>query len=126
MIIMDMLQVMNYWPAEVTNLSECVGPLIKYVELISHTGEVTARETYGCRGWVAHTLSSAWGFSEPHRYSSYGLFTGGGSWICQNLWDHYAFTGDRQFLQRAYPILKGSVLFYMDYMVEHPKRRADH
>ena len=111
---------MNYWPAEVANLSECHEPLFDHIELLSRTCSVTARETYGCRGWVAHSLSSAWGFSEPHRYVSYALFSGGGTWLCQHLWEHYAFTGDRQFLERAYPIFKGAVLFYMDYLVEDP------
>ena len=112
---------MNYWPAEVGNLSECHEPLFDHIELLSRTCSVTARETCGCRGWVAHSVSSVWGFSEPHRYVSYGLWSGGGTWICQHLWEHFNFTGDRQLLERAYPILKGAVLFYMDYMVEHPK-----
>lgn len=112
---------MNYWPADVTNLSECVKPLVDYIELLSRTCAVTARETYGSLGWVGSSMASAWGFSEPHKRVSYGMYTGGGTWICQNLWDHYAFTGDTVFLKRIYPILKGSVLFYMDYMVEHPE-----
>ncbi len=112
---------MNYWPADVVNLSECFEPLESYTKLLSQTGAVTAKETYGSRGWVGHTLASVWGFSEPQRYTSYGLFSAGGSWLCQNLWDHYAYNLDKNYLQRIYPILKGAVLFYMDYMVEHPE-----
>ncbi len=70
---------MNYWAADVTNLSECFEPLESYTRLLSQTCAVTAKETYGSRGWVGHTLASVWGFSEPHRYTSYGLFSGGGS-----------------------------------------------
>ena len=112
---------MNYWAADITNLSECFEPLESYTRLLSQTCAVTAKETYGCRGWVGHTLASIWGFSEPHRYASYGLFSGGGSWLCQNLWDHYAFNEDEQYLKRIYPILKGAVEFYMDYLVKHPE-----
>uniref|UniRef100_UPI003216F954 glycoside hydrolase family 95 protein n=1 Tax=uncultured Draconibacterium sp. TaxID=1573823 RepID=UPI003216F954 len=112
---------MNYWQADLVNLSECFEPLESYTKLLSQTCAVTAKETYGSRGWVGHTLASAWGFSEPHRYTSYGLFSAGGSWLCQNLWDHYAFNGDEQYLQRIYPILKEAVLFYMDYLVKHPE-----
>lgn len=112
---------MNYWAADVVNLSECFEPLESYTRLLSQTCSVTAKETYGCQGWVGHTLASAWGFSEPHRYTSYGLFSGGGAWLCQNLWDHYAFNQNMEYLERIYPVLKGAVLFYMDYMVEHPE-----
>ena len=112
---------MNYWAADVTNLSECFEPLESYSRLLSQTGAVTAKETYGSKGWVGHTLASVWGFSEPHRYTSYGLFSGGGSWLCQNLWDHYTFNNNEPYLKRIYPILKGAVLFYIDYLVKHPK-----
>jgi len=113
---------MNYWPAEVCNLSECQGPLFDLLEDLTVTGGRIARQHYGCRGWVLHHNTDLWRAAAPVDFAFYGTWPSGGGWLCQNLWQHYVFGGDREFLaRRAYPIMKGAAQFYLDYLVEHPK-----
>jgi len=111
---------MNYWPAEATNLSDLSEPLFALVDSLQGPGSATARKYYGARGWVAHVITNPWGFTAPGEGADWGATTTGSAWLCQHLWDHYLFTGDRAFLARAYPILKGSALFYSDMLIEEP------
>ena len=111
---------MNYWPAEVTNLAETHEPLFRMVEELSHTGQSTARELYGARGWVTHHNTDLWRVTGPVDYAETGMWPNGGAWLAQHLWQHYLFTGDKEFLRRYYPVLKGTADFYLTAMTEHP------
>ncbi len=112
---------MNYWPVEVSNLSEMHLPLFDFIEMISEPGEKTARIQYQMNGWVVHPVSNVWGYTAPGEMASWGLHSGGGAWISTHIFEHYAFTGDKAFLKRMYPVLEGSVLFYLDWLVECPE-----
>lgn len=112
---------MNYWPAERTNLSELHEPFIRMVEELAETGEQTAKEMYGARGWMAHHNTDIWRITGPVDDIFWGIWNGGGGWISQHLWEHYLYTGDSDFLKRIYPVLKGTALFYMDFLVPHPE-----
>jgi alpha-L-fucosidase 2 len=112
---------MNYWPAEVGNLSECHQPLFDMIRDISVTGARTARIHYGCDGWVAHHNIDLWRGTAPVDAARYGMWPVGGAWLCQHLWEHYAFTGDRAFLEAAYPVMRESARFLLELMVEEPK-----
>ena len=108
---------MNYWLAEPVHLSECVLPLVDYIESLVESGRLTARMHYGCRGWVVHHLSDIWGFTTPAD-GVWGVWPLGAAWLCQHLWEHYAFTGDESFLrQRGYPVMKEAAEFMLDYLV---------
>jgi alpha-L-fucosidase 2 len=112
---------MNYWPAEVCNLSDLTQPLFALIASLQEPGAKTAKAYYNARGWVAHVITNPWGFTAPGEAASWGATTGGSAWLCQHLWDHYLFTRDRKFLQWAYPIMKGSAQFYADLLIEEPK-----
>jgi alpha-L-fucosidase 2 len=112
---------MNYWPAEVGNLSELHQSLFALIESLQEPGARTARKYYAARGWVAHLLANPWGFTSPGESASWGATVSCSAWLCQHLWDHYQFTGDREFLAGAYPVLKGAALFYLDMLVEEPR-----
>jgi alpha-L-fucosidase 2 len=112
---------MNYWPAEVTNLAECAEPLFAMIEDLSHTGAKMARDQYGATGWVAHHNTDLWRATGPIDGALWGMWPMGGAWLCQHLWEHYRFSGDRAFLARAYPLMKGSAQFFLDTLVEEPK-----
>ena len=114
---------MNYWPAEVCNLSELHEPLHKLIASMVEPGRKTAKAYYNARGWVAHVITNPWGFTAPGEAASWGATVSGSAWLCHHLWEHYAFTLDREFLRWAYPILKESALFYLDNLVEEPKRK---
>ncbi len=110
---------MNYWPAEVTNLSECHEPLFDMLEDLSISGRSVARTHYDARGWVFHHNADLWRGAAPINASNHGIWPTGGAWLCQHLWWHYAFTGDQQFLrERAYPIMREAALFFVDILVE--------
>jgi alpha-L-fucosidase 2 len=112
----------NYWPAEVCNLTECHEPLFRLVEGLRTPGRRTAQTVYGARGWVCHVFTNPWGFTAPGWGHGWGIHPTGGIWIASDLWEHYLFTGDKEFLaQRTYPVLKEAAEFFLDYMVEHPK-----
>ncbi len=115
---LDVNTQMNYWLTETTNLQECATPLFSWIEnILVPSGEKTAKGVYGAKGWVAHTVSNPWGFTAPGWDTGWGLHPTGGAWVASHLWDHYTFTGDVTFLKdRAYPVLKGSAEFFMDYM----------
>ena len=112
---------MNYWPAEVCNLSECHQPLFALVKDIAVTGAKTVKTYYGCNGWVAHHNLDLWRGTAPVDAARFGMWPVGGAWLCQHLWEHYAFTGDREFLKEYYPIMKGAAQFLLEVMVEDPK-----
>ena len=112
---------MNYWPAEVCNLSECHQPLFDMLKDISITGAETAKTYYGCNGWVAHHNIDLWRGTAPVDAARFGMWPVGGAWLCQHLWEHYEFTGDRAFLKEYYPIVKGAARFLLELMVEDPK-----
>lgn len=111
---------MNYWPAEVANLSELHQPLFALIESLREPGARTARTYYAARGWVAHLLANPWGFTSPGESASWGSTVTCSAWLCQHLWDHYLYTGDREFLAGAYPTLKEAALFYLDLLVVEP------
>jgi alpha-L-fucosidase 2 len=111
---------MNYWPAEVCNLSECHLPMFDLLERMAANGVETARELYDCDGWVLHHTSDAWGFTVPVGLTVWGLWPMGGPWCVQHLWEHFAFTRDEKFLrERAWPLMKGCGEFFLDYLVEN-------
>jgi alpha-L-fucosidase 2 len=99
---------MNYWPAEVCNLSECHQPLFDMLKDISVTGAKTAKVYYNCDGWVTHHNIDLWRGTAPVDAARYGMWPMGGAWLTLHLWEHYAFTGDRRFLEEYYPVMKGS------------------
>ncbi len=114
---------MNYWPAETANLGECVEPLTALVMDLTQTGARTAKIQWGAGGWVAHHNTDLWRAAAPIDGPGSGFWPTGGAWLCGNLWDHYEFSGDRQYLARIYPALKGSAQFFLDTLVEEPTHK---
>ena len=112
---------MNYWPALVANLAETQQPFFDMIEDLSHTGKLTAATMYGCRGWVAHHNTDLWRIAGPVDGATWGMFPTGGAWLTTHLWQHYLFTGDKAFLKKYYPIMKGAADFLIDYMQEVPQ-----
>lgn len=112
---------MNYWPAEVTNLPEMHLPLFDLIKSLTEPGSKTAQAQYGKNGWVVHPITNVWGYTSPGESASWGMHTGAAAWICQHIAEHYRFTGDKNFLKTMYPVLKGAVEFYMDWLVADPK-----
>ena len=112
---------MNYWPAEVTNLSETHQPLFSLVKDLSQTGQETARVMYGAKGWVAHHNTDIWRCTGPVDKAFYGTWPNGGAWLTTHLWQHYLYTGDKGFLEDVYPALKGAADFYLSYLIPHPQ-----
>ena len=111
---------MNYWPALIGNLAETQEPLFSMIRDLSETGAETARVMYGCRGWVAHHNTDLWRIAGPVDGTPWGMFPTGGAWLTTHLWQHYLYTGDRQFLESYYPVLKGAADFLLDYMQVYP------
>ena len=111
---------MNYWPAEVTNLSECHEPFFDMVNELAINGKITARERYNRRGWVGHHNTNIWRITFPNDnqpLASFWPMVQG--WLCSHLWEHYLFTGDQDFLKnRAYPLMKGAAEFYADWLID--------
>jgi alpha-L-fucosidase 2 len=111
---------MNYWAVETANLSELAEPLIKMVTELTDQGSKVAREHYGAGGWVFHQNTDIWRVAAPMDGPAWGTFTVGGAWLTTHLWEHYLFTQNIDFLKNVYPIMKGSVDFFMDFLIEHP------
>lgn len=111
---------MNYWPAEVCNLAECVEPLIGMVQDLAITGARTAEEMYGAHGWMVHHNTDLWRASAPIDGPAWGMWPSGGAWLCLHLWEHYTYSGDREYLAKVYPLLKGAAQFFVDTLVEEP------
>ena len=111
---------MNYWPAEVAALPECAEPLFALIEDLVPSGRLTAEHHYGARGWVLHHNTDLWRGTAPINNSNHGIWPTGGAWLCQHLWERYQFSGDRAFLQRAYPLMKEAAVFFLDTLVPDP------
>jgi len=114
---------MNYWPAETTNLSECHEPLLRMVSELVENGARTARVHYGARGWVCHHNTDLWRQTAPIDGPLWGMWPTGGAWLCTHLWNHYEFTGDKKFLARMYPVMKGAAEFFLDTLVPEPRHQ---
>ena len=114
---------MNFWPAESCNLPECHESLFRLIAELVESGRKTAREHYGCRGWVFHHNTDIWRATTPVDGVWWGMWPTGGGWMCQHLWEHYRFGGDKAFLRRVYPIMKGAALFFVDWLVEDKQGR---
>jgi alpha-L-fucosidase 2 len=111
---------MNYWPVDTANMGECIEPLTSMVMDLTHTGARTANEMYNAHGWVVHHNTDLWRASAPIDAPFSGIWPTGGAWLCQNLWDHYLFTGDKEYLKKIYPAMKGSAEFFLDTLIEEP------
>jgi len=114
---------MNYWPAEITNLSELHQPLFDMIKDLSITGQESASKMYHARGWNVHHNTDLWRITGPVDGGFYGMWPMGGAWLTQHLWYHYIHTGDKQFLQKVYPILKSCATFYVDVLQEEPTNK---
>ena len=112
---------MNYWPSEVCNLTEMNGPLFRLIREISETGRQTAKDMYGADGWVLHHNTDQWRITGPVDRSTSGLWSTGSGWLCRHLWEHYLYSGDKEFLREAYPIMLEAARFYTQTLVKHPR-----
>ena len=111
---------MNYWAVESGNLSECAEPLVRMIRELTDQGTQVAREHYGAKGWVVHQNTDLWRVAAPMDGPTWGTFTVGGAWLCTHIWEHYAYTKDAAFLKESYPLMEGSVQFFMDFLKPHP------
>ncbi|WP_454759603.1 glycoside hydrolase family 95 protein [Caulobacter segnis] len=112
---------MNYWPAEPTGLPELVEPLIGLVQGLADTGARMAKAMYGARGWVAHHNTDLWRATAPIDGPLWGVWPTGGAWLCKHVYDHYDYSRDKAYLERVYPLMKGSARFFLDTLVVDPK-----
>jgi alpha-L-fucosidase 2 len=111
----------NYWPVETANLAECHLPLITLSEELTLDGSRVARNLYGARGWVTHNATDLWRHAGPGGGSAcWTMFPVGSAWLCQHLYEHFAFNGDTNYLRRAWPTLRGAAEFYLDALAEEP------
>jgi alpha-L-fucosidase 2 len=113
---------MNYWPAEKTNLAELHEPFLQMVKDLSVTGQKTAKDMYGARGWMAHHNTDIWRTNGAVDGALWGIWSAAGGWTSQHLWEHYLYSGDKAFLASVYPVMKGAATFYVDFLVEHPTK----
>lgn len=111
---------MNYWPVELTNLSECHEPLFSMIEEVAQTGKVVAKEQYDCEGWVLHHNTDIWRGAAPINASNHGIWVSGGAWLSTHLWEHYLFTQDTNFLKEKYHLIKGAALFFTQFLYKDP------
>ncbi|MBP6003233.1 MAG: glycoside hydrolase family 95 protein [Pyrinomonadaceae bacterium] len=111
---------MNYWAVDSANLSELGTPFYKMISELTDQGSQVAREHYGASGWVFHQNTDIWRVAAPMDGPSWGTFTVGGAWLTTHLWEHYEYSQDKAFLNENYPVMEGSVRFFMDYLVKHP------
>lgn len=113
---------MNYWPAELLNLSPMHEPMFKMIEELSQTGKETAKDYYNAPGWVLHHNTDIWRGTSPIDAPDHGIWVTGGAWLCHQLWEHYLFTQDKKFLKdTAYPIMKQAALFFNSFLIKDPK-----
>ena len=111
----------NYWAAEPANLAECQAPLFRFLERLADAGRATAEQMYGAPGWVAHTVTNAWGYTAPGQGIGWGLNVTGGAWLALQLWEHYEYGRDERFLRdQAYPVFREAALFFLAYLVPEP------
>jgi alpha-L-fucosidase 2 len=119
---LDMNTQQNYWAAEPTGLGESQEPLFRLIEGIASAGRSTARDMYGAEGWVAHTVTNAWGYTAPGSGLGWGINVTGGAWIALQMWEHFEYNRDLEFLrERAYPVFREAALFFLSYMVREPE-----
>ena len=111
---------MNYWPALVGNIAETQQPLFSMIRDLSETGATTAQEMYGCKGWVAHHNTDLFRVSGPIDGTTWGMFPTGGAWLTTHIWQHYLYTGDKDFLAQYYDVMKGAADFLVDYLQTYP------
>ena len=113
---------MNYWPMEQVGLPEFVQPLMSMMERLVPSGQESAKCFYGseAEGWVLHMMTNVWNYTAPGEHPSWGATNTGGAWLCAHLWDHYRYTLDKDFLKRAYPIMRGAARFFLSTLVEEP------
>jgi len=112
---------MNYWPADVCNLSECFSPFAELVASLRNPGAKTAAVQYQLPGWCVETITNVWGYTSPGEGTSWGMYVAGGGWLAQQLWDHYLFTGDQSYLEKIFPILIEASRFYLAWLVKDPE-----
>lgn len=114
---------MNHWIVEQGNLSELHLPLTEMVLRMIPSGEKTAKDFYGpdAEGWVQHMMTNVWNYTAPGEHPSWGATNTGGAWLCAHLWEHYAYTLDREYLERVYPALEGAAKFYLSTMIREPE-----
>jgi alpha-L-fucosidase 2 len=112
---------MNYWPAEITNLAECHEPLFDAISELALSGKRTAKNHYNARGWLVHHNFDLWRGTAPINHSNHGIWVTGGAWLSQHLWWRYEFGGDKEFLKRAYPIMRDAAIFFVDFLIEDPR-----
>ena len=111
---------MNYWPAEITNLTELNEPLFRMIGELSVTGRESAKKLYNTKGWVVHHNTDIWRSTGIYDRATYGMWQSGSNWLTQHLWQHYLFRGDTAFLEKYYPVLRSAAEFYADELVEEP------
>ena len=111
---------MNYWAVESGNLSELSEPLTTMIKELTDQGSQVAKEHYGASGWVFHQNTDLWRVAAPMDGPTWGTFTVGGAWLTTHMWEHYLFTQDEEYLKEIYPVMKGSVEFFMDFLVQYP------
>ncbi|RTE53908.1 glycoside hydrolase family 95 protein [Arenibacter aquaticus] len=111
---------MNYWAVESGNLSELSEPLTTMIKELTDQGSQVAKEHYGAKGWVFHQNTDLWRVAAPMDGPTWGTFTVGGAWLTTHMWEHYLFTQDEEYLKEIYPVMKGSVEFFMDFLIEYP------
>jgi alpha-L-fucosidase 2 len=112
---------MNYWPAEVLNLSNCAQPLFQMINELSESGKRTAKEHYGAPGWVLHHNTDLWRGTAPINASNHGIWVTGAAWLCLHIWEHFQFTQDTAFLRKQYPVMKAAAEFFVNFLVKDPK-----
>ena len=111
---------MNHWPLEVTNLPMLNEPFYSLINGLVIPGEKTVKAYFDSPGWVAFVVTNVWGYTSPGEGAKWGSSVSGSGWLCQVLWNHYAFTLDKDYLRRIYPVLKGAAMFYLHSMVKDP------
>jgi len=112
---------MNYWPAEVTNLTEMHEPMLQLVREVAETGEHTAKLMYNTRGWVLHHNTDIWRITGPVDRAASGMWPTGGAWVSQHLWYRYLQTGNKEYLKSIYPVIRGAAMFFNDFLIEEPQ-----
>ncbi|MCD6303471.1 MAG: glycoside hydrolase family 95 protein, partial [Planctomycetes bacterium] len=113
---------MNYWPAEVCNLSECHEPFLRFIDGLRPRGRKTARDVYNCGGFVAHHTTDAWQWTAPVGACQYGMWPMGVAWCSRHFWEHWLYTGDKRFLaEQGFPAMKEAAEFCMDWLTEDPQ-----
>ena len=114
---------MNYWPSEITNLTEMNAPLVKMIKELSQTGKQTASDMYGAQGWVLHHNTDIWRINGPVDGATWGMWPMAGAWLSQHLFDKYNFNGGKDYLKSVYPTIKGAAQFFLDFLVEEPSHK---